>query len=168
MDKDHKSQIKFVVADVDGTLTDAGVYITENGDEFKKFNARDGMGMKILLSKGIEGGIISASHASKMVEKRAKMLGVRYCYVGMDPKSVVLEKWRKELGLMYSEIAFLGDDINDKGVMEEAGISACPSDAVDKIIEIADIVLEKKGGEGCFREFVDKYFPIDTEYLNIN
>lgn len=162
MEPDYKSKIKLVVADVDGTLTDAGVYITANGDEIKKFNAHDGMGMRILLEAGIEVGIISSSITTKMVEKRAEMLGLKYCYVGMDSKLTVLERWRKELGLDYSEIAFMGDDINDKEVMEKVGLSACPSNAVDSIKCLADIVLERKGGEGCFREFVDRYFPMDT------
>ena len=158
MDTDNRNKIKMVVADVDGTLTDAGIYITAGGDEFKKFNARDGMGMKILLAEGVEVGIISASHTTKMVEQRAQMLGVKYCYVGFDRKTDVLEQWRRKLGLSYQEIAFLGDDINDKDVMEKVGLSACPSDAVDAIKGIADVILGKKGGDGCFREFVDRFF----------
>ena len=160
MEPDYKSKIKLVVADVDGTLTDAGVYITANGDEIKKFNAHDGMGMRILMDAGIEVGIISSSITTKMVEKRAEMLGLKFCYVGMDSKLTVLERWRKELYLDYSEIAFMGDDINDKEVMEKVGLSVCPANAVDAIRNLADIVLERGGGEGCFREFVDKYFPI--------
>ncbi|MFC2123248.1 KdsC family phosphatase [Bacteroidota bacterium] len=161
MKTDYRSKIKLVVADVDGTLTDAGIYLTANGDEFKKFNARDGIGMKILMAEGIEVGIISASLTTRMVETRAQMLGIKYCYVGNDPKSAVLDLWRQELDLSYTEIAFLGDDINDKGVMELVGLSACPSDAVDIIKGVADIILEKKGGEGCFREFVDRFFPVE-------
>jgi len=158
MDTDYLNKIKMVVADVDGTLTDAGIYITAEGDEFKKFNARDGMGMKILLAEGVEVGIISASHTTKMVERRAKMLGVKYCYVGFDRKTDVLEGWRSKLDLSYDEIAFLGDDINDKDIMQKVGLAACPSDAVDAIKEIADVVLDKKGGDGCFREFVERFF----------
>ena len=150
-----------VVADVDGTLTDAGIYLTANGDEIKKFNARDGIGMRILMKEGIEVGIISASITTKMVEKRASMLGIKYCYVGNEPKSAVLERWRKEMDLSYQEIAFVGDDINDKEVMEKVGLAVCPSDAVDAIKGISDIILEKRGGDGCFREFVDRFFPLE-------
>ncbi|MGK7393952.1 MAG: KdsC family phosphatase [Candidatus Cyclobacteriaceae bacterium M3_2C_046] len=160
LNQSFKDKIKLIVADVDGTLTDGGMYITESGDEFKKFNAKDGMAMKILIQQGYKVGIISASHSKNMVIKRAEMLGVQFYYVGNELKTEVLEKWRKELNLNYDEIAFIGDDINDKGVMELVGLAACPSDAVEIIQQTADVILNKKGGEGCFREFVDKYFPI--------
>ncbi len=149
-----------IIADVDGTLTDGGVYITENGDEFKKFNAKDGLGIKLLLAQGYKVGIISASHSRKMVLKRAEMLGLSHCYVGQEAKTKILDLWCQELGLHYDEVAFIGDDINDKGIMEVVGLAVCPADAVDIIKNIAHIVLEKNGGEGCFRELVDKHFPI--------
>lgn len=155
-----RDTIKLIIADVDGTLTDGGVYITESGDEFKKFNAKDGMGMKILMEQGFKVGIISASHSRNMVLKRAEMLGVKYCYVGTEPKIKVLEQWRKELGLEYSQIAYVGDDINDKAVMEVVGLSVCPADANEIIRGVASVVLERKGGDACFREFVDKFFSI--------
>ncbi|MCC5931552.1 MAG: HAD-IIIA family hydrolase [Cyclobacteriaceae bacterium] len=155
-----RDKIKMIIADVDGTLTDGGVYITENGDEFKKFNAKDGMGMKILMEQGYKVGIISASHSRKMVLKRAEMLGIQYCYVGHEPKIKILDQWRQELGLEYDEIAFVGDDINDKTVMEVVGLSVCPADANEIIKGISHVVLDRTGGEACFREFVDKFFSI--------
>ena len=160
MGLENKEKIRLILSDVDGTLTDAGMYVTEHGDEFKKYNARDGMGMKILMEQGYKVGIISASHSKNMVIKRAEMLGLQFCYVGNEPKTNVLDRWREELNLEYDQIAFIGDDINDKGVMDLVGLSACPSDAVQIIKDTADVILEKKGGEGCFREFVDKYFPL--------
>jgi YrbI family 3-deoxy-D-manno-octulosonate 8-phosphate phosphatase len=156
----NKDKIRLIVADVDGTLTDGGMYVAESGDEFKKFNAKDGMGMKILIEQGYLVGLISASHSKNMVIKRAEMLGLPYYYVGNELKTIVLERWKQELKLEYDQIAFIGDDINDKGVMDIVGLSACPADAVQIIKDTADIILEKKGGEGCFREFVDKFFPI--------
>ncbi len=152
-----ETNIKLLVLDVDGTLTDAGVYILEDGNQFKKFNARDGIGIKEALKAGIEVGIISHSAASKMVETRAKMLGMNFCYVGNDPKLDILNQWKENLELMTDEIAFIGDDINDKDIMQEVGLTACPSDAVDEIKSISDIVLTQKGGDGCVREFIDKY-----------
>ncbi|MEQ9439126.1 MAG: HAD-IIIA family hydrolase [Cyclobacteriaceae bacterium] len=154
------SQIRLIVLDVDGTLTDGGIYITEQGDEFKKFNAKDGMAMKRLIRKGLPVAFISASHSSRSVQRRAEMLGVEYCYVGQEPKTRILEGWMKTLGIHYQEILFMGDDINDLEVMQQVGISACPADASPTIRAMADIVLERNGGNACFRELVDRFFPI--------
>lgn len=149
--------IKLLVLDVDGTMTDAGVYILENGSQFKKFNARDGLGIRQAMKAGIEVGIISHSLSTAMVEVRAKMLGLNYFYVGQAAKVEVLEEWKKTLGLTDNQIAYIGDDINDLEVMQQVGTSACPADAVSAISEIAKINLSKKGGEGCVREFIDTY-----------
>ncbi|MEM9671287.1 MAG: HAD-IIIA family hydrolase [Bacteroidota bacterium] len=156
----NPSQIRLLVLDVDGTLTDGGIYITEQGDEFKKYNAKDGMAIKRLIRKGLPVAFISASHSIETVRKRARMLGVEYCYVGQEPKTQILEGWMETLGIHYGEILFMGDDINDLEVMQKSGLSACPSDASPPIREVADIVLERKGGDACFRELVDRFFPI--------
>lgn len=149
--------IKLLILDVDGTMTDAGIYIMEDGRQFKKFNARDGIGIKLALQAGIEVGIISHSLVTEMVSARANMLGMKYTYVGQRPKLEVLEEWQRDLGLKDEEIAFIGDDINDYHIMQKVGFCACPADAVDQIREIADVVLTKKGGEGAVREFIDQY-----------
>ena len=149
--------IKLLVLDVDGTLTDAGVYILEDGMQFKKFNARDGLGIMNAMKAGIEVGIISHSQTSAMIETRANMLKMKYYYIGPEPKLNILSKWEKELALDRSQIAFIGDDINDQEIMNYVGTSACPSDAVSTILERANIKLSKKGGDGCVREFIDNY-----------
>jgi 3-deoxy-D-manno-octulosonate 8-phosphate phosphatase (KDO 8-P phosphatase) len=153
-----ENEIKFLVLDVDGTLTDGGIYITESGDEMKKFNTKDGMGIKRLLKSGVEVGFISASISKKIVHHRAAMLGVRFCYAGNDDKSEILAQWLDELDLSYSEVAYIGDDVNDAKIMREVGLSACPADALGEVKQIANIVLEKKGGQGCVREFIDRIF----------
>jgi 3-deoxy-D-manno-octulosonate 8-phosphate phosphatase (KDO 8-P phosphatase) len=153
-----ENEIKFLVLDVDGTLTDGGIYITESGDEMKKFNTKDGMGIKRLLKSGVEVGFISASISKKIVHHRAAMLGVRFCYAGNDDKSEILAQWLDELDLSYSEVAYIGDDVNDAKIMQEVGLSACPADALGEVKQIANIVLEKKGGQGCAREFIDRIF----------
>lgn len=155
MDKlDH---IKLLVLDVDGTMTDAGVYITEKGEQFKKFNARDGIGIKQALKNGIEVGIISHSLVTEMVNIRANMLGMKYYYIGQRPKLEVLEGWLRDLKISKEQVAFIGDDINDLEIIEAVGYSACPSDGVDAVKKKVNVVLEKKGGEGCVREFIDAY-----------
>lgn len=152
----HKN-VKLLVLDVDGTMTDAGVYIMEDGRQFKKFNARDGIGIKLAMKAGVEVGIISHSLVTEMVEARANMLGMKYFYIGQEDKLVVLERWMKELDLTLDQVAFIGDDVNDYEIMSNVGVSACPADALPAIKEIANITLEKKGGEGCVREFIDEW-----------
>ena len=149
--------IKLLVLDVDGTMTDGGVYIMEDGSQFKKFNAKDGLGIQRAMKAGIEVGIISHSLITAMVEARANMLGLNYFYVGQDSKLAVLEKWKTKLNLSDNEIAFIGDDLNDLEIMKQVGTSASPADAVSEISKIANIHLSKKGGEGCVREFIEMY-----------
>lgn len=149
--------IKMVILDVDGTMTDGGVYITDDGRQFKKFNARDGMGIKLLKKAGIEVGIISHSKSTGMVTTRAAMLDIEYCYVGDEDKIKVLQQWSEKLKISMENIAYVGDDVNDIEVMKKVGLSACPGDAVNAVKEIATIILSKNGGDACIREFVDDY-----------
>ncbi len=151
------AQIKLLILDVDGTMTDGGIYIMEDGKQFKKFNSRDGMGIKLLQKAGIEVGLISNGKTSSMIATRAEMLGIRKCYVGELPKMEVLKAWLDEEGLDFAQVCMVGDDINDLPVMEKAGLSACPADAVRIVKEKVDIVLQLKGGEGCIRELADDY-----------
>lgn len=146
-----------VVLDVDGTLTDGGVYISEEGVQSKKFHVHDGMGIRLMLESGIHVGIISHSRSHGMVNKRAEMLGIKHCYIGTKPKDIVLKGWADELGIALESIAYIGDDVNDITVMQMVGVSACPADALKQVKSIAKIVLKKKGGEGCVREFADEY-----------
>lgn len=152
-----KHHTKLLLLDVDGTLTDGGVYIMENGQQFKKFNAKDGLGIKMAIKAGIEVGIISHSHATEMVNTRAGDLGMKYIYVGQEPKTQVLERWIAEMGIDTMEVAFVGDDLNDLDIMQAVGLSACPADASEKVKDVATYCMQRKGGEGCVREFIDRY-----------
>lgn len=149
--------IKLLLLDVDGTLTDGGVYVTASGDQFKRYNAKDGMGIKLAEKAGIKVGIISHSFVTEMVTTRAKDLGLKYVYVGQKPKMDILKSWMKDLNLDKQEVAFIGDDLNDKEIMQYVGQSACPADAVDQIKAISTIVLSKNGGHGAVREYIDNY-----------
>ena len=153
--------IKLLILDVDGTLTDGGVYVTEEGTQFKKYNAKDGLGIRELVKTGVEVGIISHSMVSEMVMTRANALGIQNCYVGMEDKLVVLDEWCERLNIDRKEIAYIGDDVNDLSIMRAVGTSACPADSHEKILAVADIVLKKNGGQGAVREFIDEYLPFD-------
>ena len=149
--------IKFLILDVDGTLTDGGIYLSDEGKQFKKFNAKDGMGIKKVISNGIEVGIISHSFSSKMIDDRADMLGLKYVYVGEKPKLQVVDQWLSELGLSRDAVAYMGDDINDLEVMELVGCAACPADSSDEVLKISQKVMKKNGGAGAVREFIDHH-----------
>lgn len=147
--------IKLLVLDVDGTLTDGGVYISESGEQTKKFNVKDGMGIVTLRQAGIEVGIISHSSVSQMISSRANTLKLNYVYVGNRPKLEVLHEWLEELQLLPEEVAYMGDDINDLDIIGAVGLSACPADAMKVVKERVHHVMTMKGGEGAVREFID-------------
>ena len=150
-------KIKMLIVDVDGTLTDGGVYVDENGKETKKFNVKDGIGMMELQKNGVEVGIISNSERGGAILSRAKYLGIKHIYIGDDPKQKVLENWIKSKNISLEHIAFIGDDINDLGIINMVQFSACPKDAVDLIKKKVSIILNTCGGDGCVREFSDLY-----------
>lgn len=152
-----KSKVKFIILDVDGTMTDGGMYFTENGDQIKKYNAKDGIAIKAMVNQGVHFGIISHGKKLKVVQDRADLLGIKYVYVGSEPKLGILNNWLDELNLGLDNTVFVGDDINDLDIIEAAGISACPADATSSIKSKVDIVLRKNGGQGCIRELVDEW-----------
>ncbi|MBD3638495.1 MAG: HAD-IIIA family hydrolase [Crocinitomicaceae bacterium] len=150
-------KIKLLILDADGTMTDGGMYFTENGDLIKKYNAKDGLAIKRLVKEGIHVGIISHGTKHKVIQDRADMLGIQHVYVGPDSKLGILNKWMEKLGIELSEVAYIGDDINDLDIMEAVGLTACPADAVKEIKKMVNIILCKRGGEGCIRELVDEW-----------
>jgi len=152
-----KHKIKLLITDVDGVMTDGGMYFTSKGDEMKRFSARDGFAVSICREHGIDYGIISAGHSSTLVEARAAVLNIEHVYVGKSPKLQVLKGWMKKMNLSAEQVAYIGDDITDIDVMKTVGLSACPADAVKSVKAIADIVLNTNGGYGCIREFVEEH-----------
>ncbi len=153
--------IKFLVLDVDGVMTDGGMYYTESGDQFKKFNTKDGMAIKIVQEKGIKVAFLSSGSTEHIIQNRAKTLGVDCVYVGSRPKIDVLNEWCAELGFTMENVAYVGDDINDLKVMDVVAFSGCPADAVEAIKLKANVVLNRNGGDACVREFVDEHLLDD-------
>ena len=158
---DQYQKIRMLVMDCDGVLTDGGMTFTKNGDEIKRFNAKDGQGIKRLQNAGFLTGIISAGISTGLVEKRAEMLGIKHVYVGKQPKLEVLKEWMNELNISLEEIAYIGDDISDLPVLEQVGLAACPADAVMQVREAANLILNLKGGDGCVRELIDEHLLIE-------
>jgi 3-deoxy-D-manno-octulosonate 8-phosphate phosphatase (KDO 8-P phosphatase) len=153
----NKYGIKLFLSDVDGVMTDAGMYYTETGDELKKFNTHDGMGFQLLREAGVKTGIITSEN-TLIVQRRAEKLKVDHVYQSrifggkLEAARVICE----QEGIELNEVAYIGDDINCFELLNSAGIKACPANAVKKIKGIPGILqMELKGGEGAVREFID-------------
>ena len=144
--------IKLVLLDVDGTLTDGGIYRGNNGEELKRFNVKDGYAIVNAQKLGIEFGIITG-RKSELVEIRSNELKIKYLYQGISEKTVILE-----------EIAYMGDDLNDILIMKQSGLTGAPKDAADEVIQIVDFVSEKNGGSGAVREFVEYILKKDGKW----
>ena len=150
---DGKAAVKMVITDCDGCLTDGGMYYSENGDELKKFNTRDGMAFSILRSKGIVCGIVTGEDR-ELNRRRAAKMKLDFIRNGITDKLTVIKEIAAEYGISMEEITYIGDDINDIDVLKAVGYSFCPADAAVAVKETADTVLSAKGGEGVIREVV--------------
>jgi N-acylneuraminate cytidylyltransferase len=160
LQKQPKKKIKLFLTDVDGVLTDGGMYYSESGDELKKFNTRDGMAFELLRKAGIKIGIITSEN-TQIVENRAKKLKVDYLYQGQfeGGKLAVAKTICEKEGITLDEVAYIGDDINCYELLSHVGIAACPADAEIYIKQIPDIIcLTLKGGRGCVRELISFLF----------
>ncbi len=155
--------IKLVLLDVDGTLTDGGVYRGNNGEELKRFNVKDGYAIVNAQKLGIEFGIITG-RKSELVEIRSNELKIKYLYQGISEKTVILKEIMQKTGLKKEEIAYMGDDLNDILIMKQSGLTGAPKDAADEVIQIADFVSEKNGGSGAVREFVEYILKKDGKW----
>lgn len=149
------SKIKCVLTDVDGVLTDAGMYYSNKGHALTKFNTRDGMGFKKLKNAGFIVGVISGE-SNDMSLKRFKKLNLDVIRLGVSDKSTELTNICKEYNLNFENIAYIGDDLNDLEILNNVGFSASPADGEYAIKAIVDFVTKEKGGHGAFREFSNK------------
>lgn len=150
-------KIKLFISDVDGTLTDSGMYYSESGDELKKFNTRDGMGFQLLHESGIKTGIIT-SEDTHIVANRAEKLKIDFLIQGKRDggKLEAAKDICNKVGISLDEVAYIGDDRNCYELLNAVGIRACPADACEMVKGIDGIhQMKKKGGEGCVREFIE-------------
>jgi len=147
-------KIKLVVTDVDGVLTDGGLFYTTEGLVMKRFNVKDGMGTRRLKKFGLKCGIITTD-IPDLIEVRNQRMKTDFLITGTWDKLGKLQEICNEKKLTLEEVAFIGDDVNDLEVINSVGFSAAPSDAVDSVLESVDYICKLKGGEGVFREFVE-------------
>ena len=147
-------ELKLLATDVDGVLTDAGMYYGETGEELKKFNTRDGMGIKLLQAEGVIVAIITGEQ-TKIVSRRAKKLGITEVFQGIQDKVAVLTHLSTKYSIPFEQMAYMGDDVNDVSALQAVGYAAAPADCVDQVRQVVHYICRKNGGEGVVREVID-------------
>ena len=146
--------IRLFATDVDGVLTDAGMYYSESGDEWKKFNTRDGMGIKLLQRAGLITAIVTQER-TRLVARRAEKLAIPELHQGIMDKLTVVREMAERHGLTLRQVAYIGDDVNDIETLKAVGFSASPADGLPQVLRVVDYVCRKNGGEGAVRELAD-------------
>lgn len=162
--KSRASRIRLVLSDNDGVFTDNGVYYSERGEEFKRFSIRDGMGVERLRVYGVETGIMTGEVSPSLV-KRAQKLHIERLYLGVKDKLSRLPDVLGDTGFDVSEIAYIGDDVNDLAIMNAiapAGIVGCPGDAMHFVEPAVHYRCTALGGRGAFREFAEWLIALRT------
>ena len=146
--------IKILLTDVDGVLTDGGMYYNSKGDFMKKFHARDGMGVALLRKKGIP-TVIVTKEKTAIVRKWASKMKIAKIFDGIQNKEKIVDEICKKYKVTVSQIGYVGDDVNDVDLLKKVGFSATPKDGIIEVRKIVDYVCKKNGGEGAFREIAD-------------
>ena len=147
-------KIKLLIMDVDGTLTDGKIYMGSNGEVMKAFNAKDGYAILKIRDLGIEPVIITGRY-SKIVENRAKEIGVVELHQGVTNKLETVKEIISKYQITADNVAFIGDDVNDTECIKYCGVSACPNDAVEELYNLVDLHCHHDGGNGAIREFIN-------------
>ncbi len=155
--RDKAKNIKLLAFDVDGVMTDGSITYDENGVEYKTFNAKDGHGLAKMAKSGFITAIITGRN-NGTVDRRAQDLRITEVYQGVKNKLLILQAIMEQYGLDFSQVAYMGDDEPDIGILERVGLSACPADAVAKVQKICDFKSKMNGGHGAVRELCDLVF----------
>lgn len=147
-------EIKMFLTDSDGCLTDGGMYYSESGDELKKFNTKDGMGLELLVKRGIITGIITGEER-KLVKNRAEKLHLDICEMGVKDKLSCIDDLCQQYGIERDHVLYIGDDINDLAAIESVGYGCCVANACECVKAVAKYISKRNGGEGAVREIAD-------------
>ena len=158
-------RIRLFATDVDGVLTDAGMYYSESEEELKKFNTRDGMGIKLLQRAGIITAIVTQER-TKLVARRGEKLMIPEVHQGVMDKLALVREMVERLGLSMEEVAYIGDDVNDVATLKAVGFSATPADGMPQAAAVVDYVCAKKGGEGAVREIIEMI--LEAQHKSVN
>lgn len=154
--------VRLFATDVDGVLTDGGMYYSESGDEWKKFNTRDGMGIKLLQKAGLVTAIVTQER-TRLVARRAEKLAIPELHQGVMDKLSVIRDMARRHGISLQQVAYIGDDVNDIEALKAVGLSAAPADGLPQVLEIVDYICRLKGGEGAVRELAEMILLSRTE-----
>jgi len=147
-------KIKLIITDVDGVLTDGGMYYSEKGEIMKKFNTKDGMAVEILHKNSIKTVFLTREN-SKIAKSRAKKVKADGIYVNVKNKEKYLNKICKKFSVKPNEISYIGDDVNDIKIINKIGFSSCPNNAVNDVKKIVNYICKTNGGEGVLREITE-------------
>mgnify|MGYP003298888473 FL=1 len=150
---------KLILTDIDGVWTDGGMYYDQTGNEWKKFHTYDSAGVLFAHQNEIPVGIITGED-TEIVARRSAKLKIDYLFQGVKNKLEVVENLCKELNISLDEVAYIGDDLGDIELLKNVGISATPNSAPEYVKKHSQMVMTKNGGEGVFREFVEKILGI--------
>ena len=161
--KEKLVKIKNFVFDVDGVFTDGSIIVDNQGNEFRVFNTRDGIAVKLATDKGYNFCVISGGK-NEGVRKRLNRLGVKNVFLGVDDKIQVFESFINDNNLNLTETMFMGDDLPDINILKKVGLSCSPNDAAHEVREIVDYVSIKKGGEGCVRDIIEQVLTIQNNW----
>ncbi len=158
-------KIKLFISDVDGVFTDGSFFVNGESKEFKKFNALDGLGVKLLQSAGIPVVIISGRHSDATTD-RMQRLGIEDLFQGKLSKEEVYEKMKKKYNVQDDEISYIGDDVIDLPVLRKVGFAVTVPNSVDETVEVAHYITKKSGGEGSVREVADMILKAQNKYTS--
>jgi len=151
--RQRAAEVRMILLDVDGVLTDGRIYLGNNDEEFRTFFVRDGLAIRMGQSVGLGFGIVSGRN-SPLVERRARELDIEHIHQGVQDKGERLERIVAESGLKTEQICFVGDDLIDVPAMRRAGLAACPADGCEETRQFAHYICDNKGGHGAVREVV--------------
>lgn len=165
--KELLPKINSFIFDIDGVLSDGSIIVTENGDQLRTMNTRDGIAIMMALKKGYNIAIISGG-SSQSVMHRFKYLGVNDVFLGVDNKIEVMHNYFKDKNISSENVLYMGDDVPDYHPMQECGVATCPKNAAIEIKAIADYISDKDGGDGCVRDIIEQVMRCNGDWFNPN
>ena len=163
---DAAANIKLVVFDVDGVLTDGKLILGENGNEYKCFHVRDGQGLVMLMKTECKVAVITA-RSSKIVAERMASLGIKYIYQGEENKGKALTKLINKLGIKFADVAYVGDDVIDLPAMNKVGLPIAVADAHPEVKKLAKLITQNNGGNGAAREVCELIMNAQNNFVNL-
>ncbi|MFZ4523444.1 MAG: KdsC family phosphatase [Bacteroidales bacterium] len=163
--KEHLKNISTFIFDYDGVLTDGSIITTNEGEAYRVSNVKDGYALQLAHKKGYRVAVISGAKSESMMH-RMRALQISDVFLGIEKKLVTYRQYLKDNNLAPDQVLYMGDDIPDYEVMQEAGISACPADAAEEIKSVATYISHFNGGKGCVRDVIEQVLKVQGKWMN--